>query len=87
MSKDLIAKANELAKDFGDRNKRMQLMSVLSQLDTLLEGVNQNGEDILISGTEDGIVLTTFQNNGWTRVNYYDEYGYQCGETFEGRWR
>ena len=46
-------------------------------------GTNEDGETIEISIIHDGIVLRTFQRNGWIRKNYFDKDGYLEGETFE----
>lgn len=53
----------------------------------MIFGKNTDGEDMNISFSEDGVVTKTYQNNGWLRVNYYDENGFMECETFEGRWR
>ena len=53
----------------------------------MIFGKNTDGEDMNISFSEDEVVTKTYQNNGWLRVNYYDENGFMECETFEGRWR
>ena len=50
-------------------------------------GVNEDGEQVLVSISADSIVINTFQSNGWVRVNYYDAKGYADGETFDGHWK
>ena len=85
---ELIANANELAADFDDLFSRRKLISVLKDVDTALVGENENGETVVISSSESGgMMLLTYQNNGWTRTNYYDECGYLEGEMFNGRWK
>ena len=49
-------------------------------------GVNEDGEQVLVSINPDSIIINTFQTNGWVRVNYYDAEGYAEGESFDGRW-
>lgn len=49
--------------------------------------INEDGEDVVIVLEQgEGMEMKTFQNNGWVRVNYYDENGAHDGETFAGRW-
>lgn len=48
-------------------------------------GTNENGEDILIDVTDTFVVVTTFQNNHWIRVNTYYIDG-TVDETFDGKW-
>jgi len=50
-------------------------------------GVNEDGEQVLVSISTDSIVINTFQSNGWVRVNYYDAEGLPDGETFDGHWK
>ena len=50
-------------------------------------GVNEDGEQVLVSISTDSIVINTFQSNGWVRVNCYDAEGQQDGETFDGHWK
>lgn len=50
-------------------------------------GKNENGEDIEIHIGKTDVIYKTYQNNGWIRVNYYDENGLPNGETFDGRWK
>ena len=78
---------NELAKDFNNRETRVLLMKEFSDSDEPYCGINEDGEDIMIYIYSDSITTKTNQSNGWVRVNYYDEFGNQEGETFEGRHR
>ena len=50
-------------------------------------GVNEDGEKVHISISTTGIVVQTYQDNGWVRVNYYGVDGKPEGETFDGRWK
>lgn len=55
---------------------------------SLYGGVNAEGEDVMVNVEKGkGMEVRTFQDNGWLRVNYYNENGYDDGESFEGRWR
>ena len=48
---------------------------------------NSEGEDVVVlREVGEGMEIVTFQSNGWMRVNYYTEQGYDDGETFQGRW-
>lgn len=51
------------------------------------DGENENGEKTEIHIGKEEIIYKTMQKNGWVRVNYFDENGYEAGETFDGRWR
>jgi hypothetical protein len=65
---------------------RKELMQKYGKGSWPYDGVNEDGEQVMVSISTDSIVVKTYQRNGWTRVNYYDEEGYPDGETFEGRW-
>ena len=61
---------------------------LLSILDSGKYGcINEDGEEVVIfREIGEGIEMYTFQNNGWVRLNYFDEQGYDDGEDFCGRW-
>jgi hypothetical protein len=65
---------------------RKELMHKYGEGSQPYDGVNEDGEQVIVSISTDSVVVKTYQGNGWTRVNYYDEEGYPDGETFEGRW-
>lgn len=65
---------------------RKELMKKYGEGSWPYSGVNEDGEEVLVSISTDGIVVRTNQTNGWVRVNYYDADGEPEGETFEGRW-
>ena len=49
---------------------------------SIVAGTNENGERVVIEhyrGDEPYFKVTTFQNNNWTRINYY----YKDGSTEE----
>ena len=48
-------------------------------------GENQHGEFISIAIWPDNIILTTYQDNGWIRKNYYWRDG-TIEEIFDGKW-
>ena len=56
-----------------------------ADLPELVDGLAAN--ESVDGSAHDNIVVSTFQDNGWVRVNYYDEKGFPCGETFDGRYR
>lgn len=66
---------------------RKELMKKYGEGSWPYSGVNEDGEEVLVSISTDGIVVRTNQTNGWVRVNYYDADGEPEGETFDGRWR
>lgn len=66
---------------------RKELMQKYGKGSWPYSGVNEDGEEVLVSISTDSIVVRTNQTNGWVRVNYYDAEGEPEGETFDGRWR
>lgn len=50
------------------------------------DGLNEDGERIVLSVAPESILLETYQHNGWIRQNWFDENGCPAGETFSGRW-
>ena len=87
MVEKLLEEANELVQSFANRAARVDLIALLSKVNDSFTGKNQDGEDILISANESGLVLRTYQHNGWIRINYYDECGFESEESFEGKWK
>lgn len=78
---------NELSTRFADIEGRKELIKKYGNSDTAFTGENADGETVVISiDTENGIVLNTYQKNGWVRINYYNKDGIAEGETFDGRW-
>ena len=54
----------------------------------MFTGTNADGEMVKLSiDKERGIVLNTYQENGFVRVNYYNKDGLAEGETFDGKWK
>lgn len=49
-------------------------------------GTNADGETVHLAISPTSIRQVTFQENGWTRVNWYDADGLPAGETFDGKW-
>ena len=80
------ARLNALAKDFTQVEVRRQMMQEFGDSKAAFSGVNEDGEDVLVSIANDSIVVSTNQKNGWIRKNTYGADGYAEGETFEGRW-
>lgn len=78
---------NELASRFGDADARRQIIQEYGDSPNMFFGENADGEKVIMSvSREKGIVLTTYQKNGWLRINYYDADGFAQDETFDGRW-
>lgn len=78
---------NELSAQFFTVAGRKKLIELYGSSDTMFTGNNDDGEMVQVSfDSVYGIVLKTYQNNGWVRVNYYDNQGYSTGEGFDGRW-
>jgi len=78
---------NELSQQFTTIEGRRKLIELYGDENDMYSGHNEEGEMVYVSfDTQNGIVLKTFQSNGWVRVNYFDNEGYVTGETFDGRW-
>ena len=77
---------NELTKNFADDKTRKEIIEKFTDYKQAFFGKNEDGEDVEIHIAESGIILKTYQNNGWLRVNYYDENGYAEDEVFNGKW-
>lgn len=73
--------------DFSNPSTIKAANEVYKKLDVPVFATNQEGEGQLISFAECGVTVVTFQNNGWTRKNYYTSEGYPEGESFEERWK
>mgnify|MGYP000879108054 CR=1 FL=1 len=50
-------------------------------------GKNKKGEEEHINVFENGIVLTTMQEDGQIRINYYKKNGEPDGVKMDGRWK
>ncbi len=50
-------------------------------------GKNVDGEDITVKIGDDRFAVTTYQNNGWIRVNEYNKLGQCDTEMYEGKWK
>lgn len=78
---------NELSARFDTIDGRKEIIQQYADSDTMFTGVNADGETVFLSVSETGMVLNTHQENGWVRVNYYDESGLATGESFDGKWK
>ena len=78
---------NELSSRFSDIEVRRQIIQQYGDNPNMFVGENTDGEKVVLSvSRKNGIVLNTYQDNGWLRVDYYDAEGYFEGETFDVRW-
>lgn len=82
----MTAIPNELSKNFAEIETRKEIIEKYADSEQTFFGTNEDGENVELNVSKDGMILKTYQNNGWLRVNYYDAEGYSDGETFEGRW-
>ena len=87
MSKQSNERLNALASEFENPEIRRRMMAEFGESKTAYSGVNADGETVLLSIASDSIIVQTHQNNGWVRVNEYDESGYLIGESYDGRWK
>ena len=76
---------NQINIDFNEIKSLRNTMDKYGDIDYMVRGVNDNGEDQQIHISHDNIIVETFQENGWLRVNTY-WYDGTCEETFNGRW-
>ena len=78
---------NELSMDFNTQEGRKKLIDLYADSDSMFFGENEDGEKVYLSISKSGMVLNAEQENGWVRVNYYDEEGCATGEGFDGKWK
>jgi len=78
---------NSISARFNTQEGRRFMIREYGESKSMYSGNNELGERVYLSIAPNGMVLKTEQDNGWLRVNYYDENGFSTGETFEGRWR
>ena len=79
--------SNDMASMFGTVQGRKNLIEFYGKYAGNYAGVNEHNEMVLLSIRVNGIAYTCYQENGWIRVNRYDEDGLMTDEQFEGRWR
>ena len=80
------SRLKELAADFDNIESRRLLVEEFADSEFPFSGINEEGEETLMSISASGIMVDTYQSNGWVRKNHYDANGYAEGETFDGRW-
>ena len=78
---------NELSARFGEIEVRKQIMAEYGDSDTAFLGENADGETVEMSVYKDKIIVKTYQNNGWVRVDHYDSDGYYEAEMYGGKWK
>lgn len=76
-----------LGKNFADILARREIIKEYQNANTTFSGNNENGEKVELHVSENGIILKTYQENGYVRVNYYNAEEFEEGESFEGRWK
>lgn len=75
---------NAVSRQFVTVNGRKDLMRDYLGI---YAGTNSDGETVQLSICPQLMELTTFQNNGWVRINWYDTDGQPTGEAFDGKWK
>lgn len=78
---------NELSARFGEIEVRKQLMVEYGDSETAFTGTNADEEVVMVSIFTDKIIVRTYQNNGWIRLDYYDGDGYYESEMYDGKWK
>lgn len=54
---------------------------------SLYDTVNEDGEKVFVYLDKGiGMDVKTYQENGWIRVDSFDNDGFKTDEMFEGRW-
>lgn len=79
--------SNELSKDFANVESRKKIIAQHANSEQAFFGENEDGEDVELHVSPEGIILKTYQSNGHVRINYYDSNGILEGESFDGRWK
>lgn len=77
---------NELAAHIGELEARKRIIELFRESDVLYDGTNESGERVFLSVSDSGILIRTWQSNGYVRVDEYDEDGYLVGEIYDSRW-
>lgn len=77
---------NELSMNFDTPADRRKLIELYKDSEQAFMGTNSENEDVMVSIAATGIVLTTYQKNGWIRINHFDDNGEHSEEIYEGRW-
>lgn len=65
----------------GDHSNKAKLLHLMRSSERATEKELQEAEAMA------AVILTTYQKNGWLRINYYDADGFAQDETFDGRWK
>lgn len=58
--------------------------------DKTFAGKNENGEMVIFHIEDEGVLVETYQENGWVRMNHYlidEDFGIIREEYFNGRWK
>lgn len=61
-----------IAFDSNDKKGMLEIMKKYGDEQFPFFGKNEDDEDVMISVAHDSIVVKTFQDNGWTRENWYE---------------
>lgn len=72
--------------NYNDLDNLRDIMDDYGDVPHMLDAISNDGEEQNISIGKDCIIVTTFQNNGWARVNTY-YYDGTVEEYYDGRWK
>lgn len=78
---------NALCKFIDNIETRRKVIEIYKDIDTAFTGNNEHKETVELHVTPTGMMIRTYQNNGWVRVNYYNVSGVAECESYEGRWK
>lgn len=67
--------------DFSDVVKQYMDGKFDDKIGDIYTSINALGQNVMVHITKDCLIITTFQNNGWARANYYYKDGTTC-ETY-----
>lgn len=70
---------------FDDQKQLVSLMDKFGEKGEILAGDNNNGEPSIVKVSKSCVVVETYQDNGWLKVEYYHRDG-TYEETYGGRW-
>ena len=83
----MVCIPNVLSSKFDTVDARKKIIAMFADSVNLFSGTNEDREMVTLTVSKCGLILTTYQTNGWVRINYYDEKGQVEGENFDGRWK
>ncbi len=72
--------------DPADYDGMVSIMDQYGDAEGIFTGHNDSGEGITVTVSQDDLMVTTCQKNGWVRKNIYYRDG-TSEELFDGKWK